>query len=86
MSMVGDYRSMAEACGEATSHGYVFFPGEDFDPHDEYEVEAVLMVGESDRADAARRRIRELEADNARLRGLLGDAVEDDDPDCVEPW
>jgi hypothetical protein len=72
-ALTGDYRSMAEACGEAARpDGYSFIPGEDFDPYDEDDVAAVLAVGEHDVHDRVSRRVRQLEAENARLRDLLG--------------
>lgn len=70
MSMNGDYLSMAEACGDyERPSGHVYFPGENFDPFDPDDVEAVRMVGESDRFD----RMSALESENARLRAALED-------------
>ncbi|MET0711086.1 MAG: hypothetical protein ABWZ30_01080 [Jiangellaceae bacterium] len=64
----GDYASLAEAVGEYTpAPGYVFFPGESFDPYDDDDVAAVMMVGESDRM----ARMARLEAENADLRRRL---------------
>ncbi|MEU4709485.1 hypothetical protein AB0G00_23915 [Nocardia salmonicida] len=65
--MNGDYRSMAEAAGEAPYRGLAFIPGEDFDPHDEDDREAVAAAMDNERAD----RVRHLEQENARLRAAL---------------
>jgi hypothetical protein len=72
VSFNGDYRSMAEAVGEATHHtGWV--AGEDFDPSDPEEMETMRLVWDRERHD----KIARLEAENARLRALL--ATDDDD-------
>jgi hypothetical protein len=66
MSMNGDYLSLAEACGETTHHtGWV--AGEDFDPSDPEEMEAMHLVWDRERHETIAR----LEAENARLRSLL---------------
>lgn len=75
MGINGDYMSMAEAVGEYTPTGYAFIPGEDFDPSDPDECEAVRMVGERDMY----ARMARLERENRELRAQLrGD---DDYPD-----
>lgn len=55
MSIYGSYEDMrdmmrAEA-GDDRPRSHVFIPGEDFDPYDPDDVEAVKLVGEKDRAD-----------------------------------
>ncbi len=55
-----EYMSYAQAVGEAPMpDSYVFIPGENFDPHDDDDIAAVLLVGE---ADAMRRESREIES------------------------
>lgn len=66
----GDYLSMAEACGEYTrAEGYVFFPGEDFDPSDEDDVAAVMAAGEWD----VHARARRLAVENEQLRARIAE-------------
>jgi hypothetical protein len=70
MGINGDYRSLAEACGEATHHtGWV--AGEDFDPSDPEEMAVMELVWEREAAASESARNRELLAENARLRELL---------------
>ena len=76
MSMNGEYLTMAQAVGEEPMHGLAFIPGEDFDPFDEDDREAVRGAMENDMAD----RMRELERENARLRAALYGNDTDDDP------
>jgi hypothetical protein len=73
VSMIGDYMSMAEACGEVTHHR-AWVPGVDFDPGNPDELDVMRLVWENERYD----RIAVLERENERLRALLGDDVDDE--------
>lgn len=59
--------TMAQACGEAPMPGLSFVPGEDFDPSDPDDVEAVGLAMDRERADE----LTNLRAENARLRAAL---------------
>jgi hypothetical protein len=76
VSFNGDYMSLAEAVGE-TTHERGWVVGEDFDPYDEDEVEIMKLVWEREAADHESARNRALMAENARLRALLGEDVDD---------
>ncbi len=52
--MNAGYMSLAEACGEVEPRPLSFIPGEDFDPSDEFDVEAVGLAMENDMYDRAR--------------------------------
>lgn len=75
MSMVGDYMSMAEACGER-EHVRAWVPGIDFDPYDTEEMEVMRLVWDTERYDRIRRLESEsahLERENARLHQEIED-------------
>lgn len=61
-----------------TEDGYVqgdgWVPGVDFDPSDPEEMEVMRDVFERERMDS----VRHLQQENARLRGLLGQANDQD--------
>ena len=73
----------AQAVGEAPPSPLVFIPGQDFDPGDEDDREAVRLAGEIDKADRERelrRQVRDLETnlavlveENDELRKRLGE-------------
>jgi hypothetical protein len=73
--MTGDYRSMAEAAGEARvddSPGWV--PGVDFDPHNPDEMEVMREVWAREGATRTTR----LERENDRLRTLVAELTGED--------
>jgi hypothetical protein len=80
MGINGDYLTMAEACGEVEPRGVSFVPGVDFDPYDEYDVQAVRGAMENSRFDSLRR----LERDNASLRAELARLSGDHDDEGYE--
>lgn len=62
--------SYAEAVGEIEPRSIAWVPGENFDPHDDEEMEVMRHVWAQERAD----RIAQLEAENAQLRAELREA------------
>lgn len=57
----------AQACGEEPFSPLSFIPGEDFDPSDEFEVEAVGLAMERDMEERHRVEINRLRDENYRL-------------------
>lgn len=80
-SMVGDYRSLAEADG-APPPAVAWTPGADFDPDHPDETASVLAASDRHTAERAGALTRE----NARLRQLLAEAGGDDGYDERDDW
>lgn len=74
MSFNGDYRSLAEACGE-TTHETAWVAGVDFDPYDADEMDVMRLVWEREAA-ATNERLRR---ENAELRRRLAELTGEDD-------
>lgn len=68
-----EYMTLAQAVGEAPMSPLCFIPGEDFNPYDEDDREAVKLAMERDMAD----RIRHLQRENAQLRAQLENREDD---------
>lgn len=84
-ALTGDYYSMAEAVGEyERADGHTFIPGDDFDPYDDHDVEAVMLVGEQDRYARDNREVLRLRSRVAALHARLAELDPDFDTDDAD--